>query len=209
MSNSQNTTTPSSQIEIKKTGDIQSNVVVETPIVTQKPKKSGCGCFGCLIIFLLLGIFTLIFILFLSHWQSSRYQQTSLNDYPKVNSLEQKGIVTGSLGYPSEGIPAMGICAQKITTKEIFCTYEIIEDIKFTYKKGYELQLNPGKYQIFAHLVTEKNKKVGYSDEEKSYYSEFVTCGLNYECPSHKPITLEVKGGETTTEIDPIDWYNH
>jgi len=44
-------------------------------------------------------------------------------------------------------------------------------------------------------------------DDYKAYYSEFVTCGLSVNCPSHKPIPVAVKTGETVNDIDPQDWY--
>jgi len=45
-------------------------------------------------------------------------------------------------------------------------------------------------------------------EDYMSYYSEFVTCGLNVKCPSHEPIKVSVTAGKTTSKIDPDDWYN-
>ncbi len=41
----------------------------------------------------------------------------------------------------------------------------------------------------------------------RAYYSDFVTCGLNVNCPSHQPIAVEALAGKTVT-ADPHDWYN-
>ena len=115
--------------------------------------------------------------------------------------------ITGSLGYPSEAIPKMGVCAETKDKAELYCTYEELEGERYTYGLGYELKVPPGKYYVFAHLMTEKNANTGYTKkDDKAYYSNFVHCGLGVECKSHDPILVEAKARETTDLVDPIDW---
>ncbi len=116
------------------------------------------------------------------------------------------GTIEGSLNYPSEFIPPLEVCAENISTKEEFCSYERIGDEKYMYGIGYKLEVPEGDYQVFARLYQpEENmdEMIGY----KAYYSEFVTCGLEYDCPSHNPNVVKVTSGETVSDIDPHDWY--
>lgn len=120
--------------------------------------------------------------------------------FQKVDK-NQTGTVEGSLGYPSEFIPDdMKICAEKIVTKEQYCTGIHIKDAKYQYGEGYKIDLQPGDYYVFATVPNLQNYK--------AYYSEFVTCGNRVDCPSHNPIKVTVKSGQTTGGIDPQDWYN-
>ena len=112
----------------------------------------------------------------------------------------QTGFIEGSMSFPSEGIPpGVIVCAEEITTKVELCTTERINDTKYTYRIGYKLEVLPGKYLVYEKLPP---------DEYRAYYSEFVTCGLRFDCTSHNPIEVEVKADETVSNIDPQDWYN-
>ena len=114
---------------------------------------------------------------------------------------DEAGIIEGSLNYPSEEIPEdLKVCAGNIVTKEMFCTSEHLEDEKYTYGLGYQLSVPPGNYYIAAST----NQMANYV----AYYSEFVTCGQEYSCSSHKPILVTVLAGDKVIEIDPQDWYN-
>ncbi len=127
--------------------------------------------------------------------------QQSSDNLPSQDSEipESVGIIEGSLGYPSEGIPAdMRICAENVQNWKKYCTDEQINDSKYTYDKGYQLEVPVGDYYVFA-----KVSNLG----QYAYYSEFVTCGLDNDCSSHKPIKLRVEGGKSISGIDPIDWY--
>ena len=112
------------------------------------------------------------------------------------------GIIEGSLSYPSEQIPAdMTVCAENTLTQEKFCTKEHIKSDKYTYGLGYKLDATPGKYFVYALTPNAQG-------EYRAYYSEFVTCGLKFECESHQPIEVFVELNKTTDKIDPQDWYN-
>jgi hypothetical protein len=123
------------------------------------------------------------------------------------DSAAAKGTIEGSLGYPSEGIPPMEICAEETKSKKLVCTEKIISNKKYTFDKGYQLEVPAGTYRVFAKLSSSA-KTGGDLDNYKAYYSQFVTCGMNADCLSHLPIDVKVKSGETKTKLDPIDWYN-
>ena len=106
------------------------------------------------------------------------------------------GSIEGSLSYPSHEIPNLTVCAEETTSKLVTCTSENINDQKYTYGKGYKLEVLPGTYQVYVK-----------SGDKKIYYSDFVTCGLNANCPSHNPINVAVEAGKMVSKIDPQDWY--
>ena len=120
----------------------------------------------------------------------------------------QWGTITGSLGYPSEGIPPMGVCAETVDQKELYCTYSLLSGSEYTYGQGYALQVPPGTYRVFAHLVTDTNAKIGYTNEARAYYSHYVLCGMSIGCADHQPVAVAVKASEQVKKIDPIDWIN-
>ena len=118
---------------------------------------------------------------------------------PSPTPAPQTGTIEGSMSFPSEGIPDyIEVCAENQSTKEVFCTSEHIQNSKYTYHIGYTLDVPAGTYLVYS-----LDPNANY----KAYYSEFVTCGLSVDCPSHEPIPVEVKAGITTSEVDPQDWY--
>lgn len=111
----------------------------------------------------------------------------------------QKGVITGSLSYPSEFIPdEIVVCAQSLDFDFKKCTDTHLGSDKFKYKIGYEMELFPSKYLVYSYL-----------DENfyKAYYSEFVVCGMDSDCESHEPIVVEVAENQRIENIDPNDWY--
>lgn len=109
------------------------------------------------------------------------------------------GTITGFAGYPAEGHPAMTIYAVSTTDRRVFFSVAVPRAVtppKSTYTVTGVL---PGTYHLFSYLEG--------SDTAGGAYSEFVTCGLRAGCPSHKPIDVTVRAGETVREIDVTDWY--
>lgn len=141
-------------------------------------------------------IFLVIAILIFSRLSSTPDQQVT----PAPNDVSQVGTITGSLSFPSEEIPEdMVVCAYNIYTKEDICTEDHISNDKFTYGVGYELEVYPGTYEIYAYLP--------HDPDRKAYFNEFVVCGLLASCPSHEVIQITVEAGEIVDEVDPQDWY--
>src|SRR3989344_4824591 len=134
-------------------------------------------------------------------------QTAQTNVTPKLTptptqQLTQTGTIEGSLSFPSEGIPQdLQVCAETLLGVQFECTPTHIQDSKYTYGSGYKLELPPGKYYVYALVPS-------FKSDYKAYYNEFVTCGLSINCPSHKPIEVEVSAGATVSNIDPRDWYN-
>ena len=126
-------------------------------------------------------------------------------DITEVEKERGVGVITGSLGYPSEGIPEnMEVCAVEFGAMGAHCSNEHLKDVSFTYGVGYRLTLPAGEYYVYAYLP---NLPDATGQIYKAYYSEFVTCGMDVSCTSHEPIKVTVKQGEVTQNVDPQDWY--
>lgn len=128
---------------------------------------------------------------------------------PLPAQTEEKGVIEGSLSYPSEFIPEMKICAEIPKSGEKICTTDQIKSGRFANGVGYRLEVPAGTYQVYATLSDAKKIGADSFENYRAYYSEFVTCGLSYGCPSHVPINVAVKAGETVSKIDPTDWYKN
>lgn len=145
-----------------------------------------------IIILSILGFFVLIatgvgfFIIGKSVKNNSQPLQTP-------EQVAKLGTIQGTLSYPSEGIPDnMQVCAETLHQAQIKCVQG--------QNSVYSLEVDPGTYFVYAYLPDNPTLK--------AYYSEFVTCGLMAECPSHAPIEVIVAAGDNILDIDPADWYN-
>ena len=131
-----------------------------------------------------------------------------LQPCPFAAAAPQVGVIEGSLSYPSEFIPPdMTICAENLATKKIYSTNKHLKAKKYQYKVGYKLEVPPGDYHVYAYLPDPAKYGASYSKDYRAYYSEFVKCGMTENCPSHAPVVVKVKSGETVSGIDPQDWY--
>ena len=112
-------------------------------------------------------------------------------------SAGPNGTVEGELSYPSDYIPPdMQVCGEEIGSKRLTCSS------RKTRQRGrtrYVLSLPPGEYLIFAQTKD--------APGQRAYYSEFVVCGLDAACKSHKPIAVALPAGMARKGIDPQDWY--
>ena len=131
-----------------------------------------------------------------------------LQPCPFAAAAPQVGVIEGSLSYPSEfNPPDMTICAENLATKKIYSTNKHLKAKKYQYKVGYKLEVPPGDYHVYAYLPDPAKYGASYSKDYRAYYSEFVKCGMTENCPSHEPVVVKVKSGETVSGIDPQDWY--
>ena len=144
------------------------------------------------ILLIIVGLFILL------RWDGGYSDKRALTE--NIRTEIQNGIITGSLSYPSEFMPNLETCAVNIATNESYCTYQMIQGPNFAYGYGYQIEAPPGSYQVYSKINDQ-------FETYKSYYSKFITCGGEYTCTDHTPITITVKAGETIRDIDPGDWY--
>jgi hypothetical protein len=152
---------------------------------------------------IILGILVTILLIIVSlfillRWDGGYSDERALTE--DFNTEIQAGVIMGSLSYPSEYMPNLETCAVNIQTDESYCTYQMIQGPNFTYGYGYQIQAPPGSYQVYSKINDEY-------EPYKAYYSKFITCGGEYTCTDHTPITIQVIAGDTIRNIDTGDWY--
>jgi hypothetical protein len=109
-----------------------------------------------------------------------------------ISPTPQGDNVMGKICYPSEGIPAMTAYFEESDT------HAVVELPIAAGQDHYATILPPGTYLAYAWLP------------DFSYgglYSQAVICGLKATCKDHRPLSFEVKTGETLENIDLCDWY--
>lgn len=108
------------------------------------------------------------------------------------------GAISGGLGYPSEFIPEMYVVASNINTGQYYYVMTEINQMEYQIT-----HLLPATYHVVAYPRGE-----GFEGSDfGGGYSKFVTCGLSVDCTDHSLIPVQVNAGETTTDVDPVDFY--
>ena len=105
------------------------------------------------------------------------------------------GRLSGALQYPSSGIPPLSIFARNGDTGDVFST-----ETKRN-QSSWSMAVPAGTYVVFAYLSE------SFDGNLVGGYSDFVTCGLQAGCPSHKLIAVKVEANKTITGVDVSDWY--
>jgi hypothetical protein len=77
----------------------------------------------------------------------------------------------------------------------------------------------PGDYHVLsdgpiglggydAGSVVSSDARTGAVLHFRAAYTKFVPCGLSISCPDHGLLIVHVAAGQTTSGIDPVDWYD-
>jgi hypothetical protein len=106
---------------------------------------------------------------------------------------ETEGTITGSLSYPSEGIPPLKVVAFDARSQAPVATVETEAG-----QSTYSLSVPIGAYYVVAYTLD--GKLAGG-------YTLAVLCGLSVECTDHMLVPVGVAPGITPEDIDPADWY--
>ncbi|MEW5872551.1 MAG: carboxypeptidase-like regulatory domain-containing protein [Chloroflexota bacterium] len=103
------------------------------------------------------------------------------------------GSISGSLSFPSEGIPPLRVVAFNIGTGEYYFVTTVQNQGTYIIEN-----LTAGVYHVVAYVL------------DGSYaggYSQAVPCGLSVNCADHSLIDVTVNPDQETTNINPADWY--
>jgi len=119
-------------------------------------------------------------------------------DSEEVILPDLHGYINGHLGFPSEFIPPLKVCAENVLSGVPICI-ETAEN-----QTEYSIEVEPAGYYVYSEVLTGDGGYEGY----RAYYSDFITCGETFECTSHNPVVVNVNIGETVNNIDPKDWYD-
>jgi hypothetical protein len=104
------------------------------------------------------------------------------------------GSISGSLSYPSEGIPPLLVVAFDINTG--FNYWVLTEQNQQTYQID---NLPVGVYHVFAYLLPD-GSFVGA-------YDQFYLCGLQQGCTDYALVDVVVQAGAVISNINPGNWY--
>ena len=112
----------------------------------------------------------------------------------------QSGSISGNLSYPAEGLPAMAVVA--------FHEGGAPTDYYFTAtsagQNNYQIaNLPAGNYRVVAYSLGGGGFPVGLAGG----YTQYVVCGMQPACVDHTLLEVVVNGGQTTSNINPQDWY--
>lgn len=111
-------------------------------------------------------------------------------------TVQATGSVSGRLGYPSEMVPPLRVVAFNILTGEFHWQNTVLNQTNYRFEA-----LPVGTYHVLAYLIDNPSRTF------YAAYSNFVTCGYLESCADHTLVTVEVKAGVETTNVDPNDWY--
>ena len=117
---------------------------------------------------------------------------TSLSSFPPV---PEPGGISGQLSYPSEFIPPLRVVAFDTENPSNYYYIDTIQN-QFDYLIS---GLPAGEYHVVSYVIG--------SPTQASGYTQMVPCGLAYGCNDHALIDVIVTSGNTTTGINPGDWY--
>lgn len=114
------------------------------------------------------------------------------------------GTVTGSLGYPSDFVPALAIYA--LPTNNLADGRYVV----FTERSGvapagsvtYTMQVPAGTYYFVAYV-----REAPAGNKNGGAYTKYVTCGMQPPCSDHTLIPVTVTVGQTIGGVDIRDWY--
>lgn len=106
----------------------------------------------------------------------------------------QTGMISGTLGYPAEGIPAMEVVAFKQSDKSVYYS------VKTAVNAGSFVIPNvpAGTYVVVAYPS---------SGTLSGGWTKAVQCGLSVECKDHTLLPVDVAAGKTTSGVEVKDWY--
>ena len=116
----------------------------------------------------------------------------------EVGGPSGTGNISGSLMYPSEGIPALRIVAFQVGSNAFYFVDTAVGESTYMMK-----ELPAGTYHVVAYVKQDG----GFPGGAAGGYSQMVPCGLKFGCDDHTLIDVIVTAGNTTTGIDPNDFY--
>jgi hypothetical protein len=103
------------------------------------------------------------------------------------------GAVTGSLSYPSEGIPPLKVVAFDAESQAPVAVVDTEAG-----QSTYSLSLPIGAYYVVAYTL---------DGQLAGGYTSAVLCGLSVDCTDHTLMPVVVAPGYAPEDIDPTDWY--
>jgi hypothetical protein len=117
---------------------------------------------------------------------------------PVTPAALSTGTITGTLMYPSSGIPALRIVAFEVGGTSYYYIDTSMGQSIYTIDG-----LPAGPYHVVAYV----RPGGGFNSGQAGGYSQTVPCGLQYGCNDHSLIDVVVNAGGVVSGIDPADFY--
>ena len=112
-----------------------------------------------------------------------------------TSTVAATGSISGNLSYPSDFLPPMRVVAFDATNT---LNYSYVDTLQG--QSDYTIsELPAGVYHVVSYLMDSTTLVGGYT--------QMVPCGLQAGCEDHSLIDVTVVAGQTTTDINPGDWY--
>lgn len=121
---------------------------------------------------------------------------------PQTPSPGTAGSIAGSVSFPSESLAPQLVYA--VNVGGVALGGASVETI---WGQGrYVIEgLVPGTYHVFS---IRRGLQSPACADWGAIYSPAVACGLSIQCTDHSPLAVTVRAGQTTTGVDPQDWYS-
>ncbi len=108
------------------------------------------------------------------------------------------GSISGTLMYPASSIPALRVVAFEVGAAHYYYTETSPGQSTYTIEN-----IPPGTYHVVAYVLP----GAGFPAGMAGGYSQAVPCGLQSMCNDHTLIDVTVTAGQTTTGVNPADFY--
>ncbi len=122
------------------------------------------------------------------------YRPPRQSDWPADPTVPETGAFSGSLGYPSEGIPPL-----RVVAFDVYSDWYYYVDTMQNQGQYQILDLPVGTYRVVAFVRDGSAMTGGYT------YA--VPCGLSVDCDNHRLIDVNVYPGQTAEGVAPVDFY--
>ncbi len=112
-----------------------------------------------------------------------------------MDSIPPMGTISGTLSYPASTLPALRIAAFEVDNGQISYTDTAPG------QNTYSLDLPVGKYHVVAYPIDAVTPGLAGG------FTQAVACGLTVACTDHTLVEVTVAANQTTTQVNPGDWY--
>lgn len=107
------------------------------------------------------------------------------------------GSITGTLGYPSEGLPPMRVAAFNQETQEVYFVDTVLNQNIFRLEN-----LPPGTYHLIAYTLGDG----GFPSGLAGGYTNYILCGAQVNCTDHSFAPVTVEAGQDSFGVHIGDW---
>jgi len=115
-----------------------------------------------------------------------------------TNSTPSLGSISGTMGYPAEGVPPMRVAIFSLQTGEAVFFDSSLNQTTFQVD-----ELPAGDYQVVAYTLGGTSYPAGVAGG----FTNYIACGATENCTDHSLATVHVIGGEVASDIRIGDWF--